>query len=204
MDIFGFFPQTLQGCDMLATGGTTPHRVFLPDFFDGQPCPIELYPPTPATKDKLSAWFGAHGDAVAGSERLAALLPHVKRFAGEGVAKWAALGYCWGGRVVALASGGAGTPLVCSAQCHPAALKAEDAARIAIPHLVIISQDESKQDFEKFKAAATGCKRLDTHVFDKMIHGGMAARCDFDDPVALKCYEEGYKIAVGFFDKELK
>jgi len=41
MDIFGFFPQTLQGADILALSGPQRYRVFMPDFFDGEPAPIE-------------------------------------------------------------------------------------------------------------------------------------------------------------------
>lgn len=60
MDIFGFYDQTVQGCDILATSDD--HRkyaVFMPDAFDGEPLPLELFPPTDDDKKaKVGAFFG--------------------------------------------------------------------------------------------------------------------------------------------------
>ena len=58
-DIFGFFPQTLQGADILAAGDhERPYRVFMPDFFDGHPADISWYPPdTPEKGKKLGEFF---------------------------------------------------------------------------------------------------------------------------------------------------
>lgn len=37
-DIFGYFPQTLQGADILANGDSQQkYRVYVPDYFDGKP-----------------------------------------------------------------------------------------------------------------------------------------------------------------------
>lgn len=41
MDIFGFFEQTLQGADILATSDTEQkYKVFIPDWFHGNPADI--------------------------------------------------------------------------------------------------------------------------------------------------------------------
>lgn len=40
-DIFGYFDQTVQGADILATSHAQKYRVFIPDWFKGEPCPIE-------------------------------------------------------------------------------------------------------------------------------------------------------------------
>ena len=58
-DIFGFFPQTLQGADILAESDTErKYQVFLPDFFAGQPAKLEWYPPDNEDKQaKLGVWF---------------------------------------------------------------------------------------------------------------------------------------------------
>lgn len=41
-DIFGYFDQTLQGADILATSDANQkYKVFMPDWFKGKPCPIE-------------------------------------------------------------------------------------------------------------------------------------------------------------------
>jgi hypothetical protein len=40
-DIFGYFPQTLQGADILSTADKDhSYQVFMPDFFEGQPADI--------------------------------------------------------------------------------------------------------------------------------------------------------------------
>lgn len=48
-DIFGYFEQTLQGADILAYGDDAhKYRVYMPDWFKGQPCPIEWYDQQPS------------------------------------------------------------------------------------------------------------------------------------------------------------
>jgi hypothetical protein len=42
-DIFGYFPQTLQGADILATSDHDhQYQVFMPDFFDGKSLDISV------------------------------------------------------------------------------------------------------------------------------------------------------------------
>ena len=42
-DIFGYFDQTLQGADILATCDEKhKYKVYIPDWFKGKPCPIEM------------------------------------------------------------------------------------------------------------------------------------------------------------------
>lgn len=57
-DIFGFFPQTEQGSDILsqALSGT---KVIMPDFLQGKPWPEDNFPPkTDEDKQKLQEFFG--------------------------------------------------------------------------------------------------------------------------------------------------
>merc|ERR1712187_847065 len=57
-DIFGFFPQTIQGADILANSNEQKYRVFMPDFFEGQPADITWFPPqTDEHKQKLGNFF---------------------------------------------------------------------------------------------------------------------------------------------------
>jgi hypothetical protein len=43
MDIFGFFPQSVQGADILSTSDKDhQYQVFMPDFFDGKACDISM------------------------------------------------------------------------------------------------------------------------------------------------------------------
>ncbi len=42
-DIFGYFPQTIQGADILSTSDEAhQYQVFMPDFFEGNSCDIAL------------------------------------------------------------------------------------------------------------------------------------------------------------------
>lgn len=43
-DIFGYFDQTVQGADILAhSDEKQKYKVYIPDWFKGKPCPIEMY-----------------------------------------------------------------------------------------------------------------------------------------------------------------
>jgi len=63
-DIFGYFDQTVQGADILATSHKEKYKVFIPDWFKGEPSPIEWYPPDTEDKQKkLGAFFGKNPPA---------------------------------------------------------------------------------------------------------------------------------------------
>jgi hypothetical protein len=52
-DIFGFYNQTVQGADILAYGDkNNSYRVFIPDFFEGEPADLNQYPPDTPEKQK--------------------------------------------------------------------------------------------------------------------------------------------------------
>jgi hypothetical protein len=41
-DVFGYYPQTLQGSDILSTSNDhEQYTVLIPDWFDGNPMPLE-------------------------------------------------------------------------------------------------------------------------------------------------------------------
>lgn len=196
-DIFGYYPQTLQGADILSCDST--YRVFVPDFWDNDPCPREWYPPTPDTADKLGKWFKHYGDFPAGCEKALRFLESFKKEAPK-IEKWVGLGYCWGGKVIALTSA-ENSPWAVSVQCHPAGVSGADAAKITVPHVLLASMDESKKDVEAFEKNL----KVENHVetWDKMIHGWMAARGDLDDPAVVKEYEKGYQTVLAFLKKNL-
>lgn len=93
MDIFGFYPQTVQGADILATAGSQKHRVLIPDWFEGEPADYSWYPPTDDDKKKkLGDFFGKNPPT-----RVAPLAPGFIKAAGEkypSVKSWAILGVC--------------------------------------------------------------------------------------------------------------
>lgn len=93
-DIFGYFDQTLQGMDILATSDASQkYRVFMPDWFKGNPCPIEWYPPnTEEKQQKVGNWFKDWNPA----ETAAKVPDYVKavREKNPGIKSWGIIGVC--------------------------------------------------------------------------------------------------------------
>jgi dienelactone hydrolase len=99
-DIFGFFPQTLQGADILATGDQEkPHRIFMPDFFEGKPADISWYPPDTDEKgQKLGEFFKTTAAPPKTVEKVKSVMDELKS-SNPNIKEWGVVGYCWGGKV---------------------------------------------------------------------------------------------------------
>ena len=99
-DIFGFSPQALQGADILALADTGhEYRVFMPDFFRGEPVSLSNYPPdTEEKKNKLGAFFAGPANPGETAGKVPALVKEIEERA-KGIEKWGSLGMCWGGKV---------------------------------------------------------------------------------------------------------
>ncbi|KAF8540085.1 hypothetical protein BDD12DRAFT_917176 [Trichophaea hybrida] len=205
-DIFGLdFPQTLQGVDIISSSTST--LAIVPDLFHGSPMPISNYPPdTPEKSAALRAFFSGPAAPPKTVAAIKELLPVMKETY-PGVQKWGLVGYCWGGKIVALLSG-EGTEFVASAQIHPAMLDPEDGGRIVVPHFCLATRDEDKDVVEAFKARVQGKEGV---VGEKSLvmrwegtfHGFMAARADLEDKENLEYYEKGYKKLVHWLKEVL-
>jgi len=200
-DIFGFFPQTLQGADILATGDKEKaHQVFMPDFFEGNPADITWYPPDNEEKgQKLGAFFGGPAAPQKTLERIPKVLDVLKKEY-PNISSWAIVGYCWGGKISALSTQ-EGTPFKAAAMCHPAMVDAKDAPKVTIPLAVLPSGDESKDDVGAFEKDLK-VKNV-VEWFPTQIHGWMAARSNLEDPKVKSEYERGYKLLLDFFHENL-
>jgi len=200
-DIFGFFPQTIQGADILAHADKEhQYQVFMPDFFEGEPADISWYPPDNEEKGKK---LGEFFQTKAVPDKTLSKIPGVLKDAeksSSSIDKWAIVGYCWGGKIVSLSSG-KDTPFSAAASLHPAMISGEDAEKITIPFIMLPSKDEPKDDVEKFEKSLKVKKHVET--FDTQIHGWMAARGDLDDPKVKKEYERGYETVLTFFHANL-
>jgi len=98
-DIFGFFPQTIQGADILAYSDSEhPYQVFIPDFFEGNPADISWYPPDNEEKGKK---LGEFFKTAAAPPKTLPRVPKIVQELAEtrGVEKWGVVGFCWGGKV---------------------------------------------------------------------------------------------------------
>lgn len=204
-DIFGFFPQTLQGADILSTSSSQKYRVFIPDFFEGQPADISWFPPqTDDHKQKLGAFFQTKAAPPNTLSKIPGVVSEANSLApptpsGGGFTSWSILGYCWGGKISVLSSGTENKTFKAAVQCHPAMLDPNDAKNINIPMALLASKDENPDDVSKFDAGLKTDHYVET--FPSQIHGWMAARSDLEDENVKKEYERGYRTALDFLGK---
>ncbi|PGH13371.1 hypothetical protein AJ80_06365 [Polytolypa hystricis UAMH7299] len=204
-DIFGYFDQTIQGADIIASSDPEKkYRVFMPDFFDGEPADISWYPPqTDEHKQKLGEFFQTKAPPPKTLSRIPGIVDAANKLApegGSGFKAWGILGYCWGGKIVALASAKDSLFKV-GIQVHPAMVDAKDASHVTIPMAFLASKDEDAEEVKKYDAALNVPHHIQT--WHNQIHGFMAARGDLADPEVRKEYENGYKTVIGFLREHL-
>ncbi|KAK0104152.1 hypothetical protein ONS96_005247 [Cadophora gregata f. sp. sojae] len=151
-DIFGFAPQTIQGADALSAALGV--LVFVPDFLQGDYAKGEWFAnPTP---ENLKLKGELLGRASALESKIKLVTQFVKDVKTKWtVEKWAALGLCWGGKVVARTSG-PDTLFLVSGQVHPGRLDVEDIKKIKIAHIILASKDEDPAEVAKCKEVLEG------------------------------------------------
>jgi len=199
-DIFGFFPQTLQGADILAYSDKEhPYRVFMPDFFEGSPADISWYPPDNEEKGKkLGEFFQTKAAPPKTLPRVPKVVKEIRERAG--IQTCGVVGFCWGGKIVNLSSQ-EGTPFKAAAACHPAMVAAADAPGITIPYAMLPSKDEDMNEVKKWQEGLK-VPNIVEHFADQ-VHGWMAARSNLEDPKVKSEYERGYQTLLNFFHQHL-
>ncbi|KAI0975926.1 dienelactone hydrolase [Xylaria arbuscula] len=199
-DIFGYFDQTIQGADILATGiNEQQYKVFMPDWFDGHPCPEEWYPPdTEEKRRKLGEWFGKNSPFD-----VAATLPgYVKALqqSNPSIRSWGLVGYCWGGKVAELVtSHPSSNPFAVAVACHPAMIDPFGADKIGVPYALVASMEETPETIKDFESRLKVPHHVET--FSDQVHGFMAARADLSDPSIKAEYARGYQVVLEFLGK---
>ncbi|QBZ66251.1 hypothetical protein PoMZ_13224 [Pyricularia oryzae] len=200
-DIFGYFDQTLQGMDILATSDASQkYRVFMPDWFKGNPCPIEWYPPnTEEKQQKVGNWFKDWNPA----ETAAKVPDYVKAVQEKnpGIKSWGIIGFCWGGKIVCLTTSSDNNPFAAGASIHPAMVDAADAKNIKVPLIMLASKDEAAKDVSAFEESLPSSVPKHIETFGDQVHGWMAARADLKDARVKEEYTRGYKTVIEFFGK---
>lgn len=200
-DVFGYWPTTKQGADLLAEA--TKARVVMPDFFRGDPFPQEKFPTdSDEKKQSLQAFFGKQGNFQARKPELDAVAEALKK---DGAAKVGVLGFCWGGKLAVLA-GGEGTKFASVAQIHPAQVDPKDAAQLTVPVANFPSKDEPQDkvdEFEKEVQKKDIAKDSVYKHYPDSHHGWAAARANLDDEGNLKNFQDVYQRLADFFNKTL-
>lgn len=96
-DIFGYFPQTLQGADIIAAAGN--HLVVMPDVLLGSfSDPANFPADTPEKRKALGEFFAGPANQTKAVENVRKVADALK-VEYPGVGKWAIIGLCWGGKV---------------------------------------------------------------------------------------------------------
>ncbi|KAI1821429.1 alpha/beta-hydrolase [Xylaria intraflava] len=199
-DIFGYYPQTLQGADIIATSDATKYKVFIPDWFKGEPSPLEWFPPKTEERQKLLGQFFQKNNPAGVAAKLPAYVKAVSAKYPE-IKEWAVMGFCWGGKVVALATSSPENPFKAGIAVHPAMVDPTDATKIKVPLALLASKDENPEHVKQFEANLTGAKYVET--FPDQIHGWMAARSDLEDERVKAEYKRGYEAVLKFLSKHL-
>jgi len=196
-DIFGYFDQTLQGADILSTSDKQKYKVYMPDWFEGKPCPIEIFPPdNDEKKEKLGKFFETFPPPkIAG--KVPSFVDAIKA-KDSSISKFGILGFCWGGKVAALSVKADNNPFSVAASAHPAMVDPADAQGMTVPFAMLASGDEPAEDVKKFEEALGGVKKH-VEIFKDQIHGWMAARSNLEDERVKSEYERGYKTVLKFF-----
>lgn len=200
-DVFGYYSQTLQGADILANpNAEKPSRVFVPDFLKGNPANLDWYPPeTEEQKSATQAWLKDNLSAEKHSALFEEMLEAAAK-ANPDITSWGVIGYCWGGKMVALIAG-RNTKIKAGIQSSPAMVDASDAEKVKVPMMMLASKDEPAEAVKKFDEALKVTKHVET--FGDQVHGWMSARGDLDDEKVRSEYERGYRLAVEFFGTHL-
>lgn len=170
MDIFGFYPQSVQGADILSTSDKDQkYQVIMPDFFEGSPADISWYPPDNDEKGaKLGAFFKNQGAPPKAAARVPGIVAAAQKL-NPSINTWAVVGFCWGGKIVSILTSKDDTIFKVAAECHPAMVDPKEAEGIKIPLAMLASGDEPEEDVKKFEANLKGEKHVET--FKDQVHG---------------------------------
>ena len=107
------------------------YKVVMPDLFDGDPAPTNAF--NPGVNFDIMAWIGKHP-----AERADTITRTViEALKSEGVTKFAALGYCYGGRVCFDLAFTNEVQVV--AVAHPSLLKVPDDLQVCVLRYLIVA-----------------------------------------------------------------
>jgi len=198
-DIFGEHLNTLQTADTLSAALNA--RVVLPDYFDGEPYPIEKFP----IKDfaELMAYLNKKAGWDKCNEYTLKVYEGLKAEGHKHIGTW---GACWGAKVGLSV---ANTPQFEAGHVfvHPSFFKVEDASAVKAPVLLLPSKEEI--DLLPFlellkQSSPEVSKKSDHHRFDDMHHGFCGSRCDWKNELNAKRATEAIALATKFYENNVQ
>lgn len=221
-DIFGMSPNADCFADHLASGLQCP--VVIPDFFRGNPWPIDNLPPVKEGKfpkgvepedgyGALMKWMASNPHCR--SERpdeIQAIKTYLQTEF-PSVTKIGIVGLCWGAKVAYESTAAAADPsmIAAIAGVHPSQLTKEMIEKIQVPMCLLNSKDEGEvytTDIQPAMAAKPFAEKNFFKVFPTMWHGWMGTRRmpDLSEDVLKDQevqYAQGMADLVAFFRKAL-
>lgn len=186
-DAFGFSNQAFQGADRLADH--LDGLVIMPDFFEGPGIDPAIFQLGEEERGSaIKSFFSGPGNHSENTEKLLEkVVPDAKKKF-PSVTSWGLIGFCWGGKLSALASS-KGTPFTATIQVHPAMMTREDAEKITVPHMCLASKDEPAEGVKAYEETLGKDGVVETYT--SMFHGWMGARANMEDGENRKEFERG-------------
>ncbi|KAG5039026.1 hypothetical protein JHK86_019866 [Glycine max] len=194
-DVFGYeAPNLRKLADKVGAAG---YYVVVPDLLDGEPF-------NPQNSDRpFPAWIKDHGPVEKGAE---ATKPIIEALKSKGVSAIAAVGFCWGAKVVVEL---AKSRLIQTAVLlHPSFVSLDDIKGVDIPIAILgaevdqVSPPELVKQFEQVLAAKSGVASF-VKIFPKVSHG-WAVRYNTEDAETVKVAEEAHQDLLDWLAKHHK
>jgi dienelactone hydrolase len=159
---------------MLATQGSEPYLVFVPDFIGSDRAARHDWFLPDADQKPLHALLAI----ITSKQMMTDIRATVVALRSDGkyghLQRWAGVGFCWGSKGVSLiATQGDQSLLDVTAHMSPSRLDPEEAKTVTVPTLMLTSNEEDETLVERYCENLKGPKYLER--FNE-IHGWMSAR----------------------------
>ncbi|GAA96011.1 uncharacterized protein L969DRAFT_46981 [Mixia osmundae IAM 14324] len=201
-DIFGYWPTTMLGCDMLAS--KLDARVIVPDLLRGHYWDLRQGEPTAETRSRMGHILTSHGEPHARAKDLVAFVKEIA--SSDAVESIGLYGLCLGHKIISLA---ATDPALVRdykvrgiATAHPARLDPQESKAISCPFFFAPTKDEAKEECEAYFAEIKSNRSIAEKSIYKRYeayHGFAGARAKLDDPTYRADFEDFYQRATDFF-----
>merc|ERR1711920_266094 len=191
-DIFGLHTGAREFCDKLSKSG---HLVIMPDYFRGNPWPLDADPMDP--DNKFMEWLPDFNNVHKDTEDV---IKYMK--ATYGPEKMALLGFCWGGKTTFMAAKSNASDFCVMATCHASLLdESTDGKGIETPLLMLDAGHDPDRTTLLEPVKALGVK-YEVRRYEDMEHG-WTIRGDKNDSNVKKNMDDAYDRVEAHLNKYL-